>query len=69
MVIAVPKEIKDNENRVALTPAGALELTKRGHAVFVQATAGEGSGFPDTEYREAGAEILPDAKACFDRAE
>ena len=45
MIIGVPKEIKSNENRVALTPAGALELTKRNHKVYVQSTAGIGSGF------------------------
>lgn len=59
MVIGVPKEIKTNENRVALTPAGTLELCRRGHTVYVQSTAGEGSGFADDEYREAGAKILP----------
>ena len=47
MIIGVPKEIKSNENRVALTPAGALELSKRGHKVYVQSTAGVGSGFSD----------------------
>ena len=51
MIIGVPKEIKTNENRVALTPAGALELTKRGHTVYVQTDAGKGSGFSDSEYR------------------
>jgi len=58
MIIGVPKEIKSNENRVALNPAGALELTKRGHQVFVQATAGIGSGFSDQNYLSAGAKIL-----------
>lgn len=58
MIIGVPKEIKNNENRVALTPAGALELSKRGHKVFVQSTAGIGSGFSDEEYQESGAKIL-----------
>ena len=58
MIIGVPKEIKDNENRVALTPAGAKELKKRGHQVFVQSTAGEGSGFTDQIYTDAGADIL-----------
>ena len=66
MVIAVPTEIKTNENRVALTPAGALELAKRGHTVYVQKGAGENSGFTDQEYEEAGASILPTAKACFE---
>ena len=69
MVIAVPTEIKTNENRVALTPAGALELTKRGHTVFIQKGAGENSGFTDQEYVDAGAGILPDAKSCFEKAD
>ena len=69
MVIAVPTEIKTSEHRVALTPAGALELTKRGHQVFIQQGAGENSGFPDSEYIAAGAGILPTAKDCFDKAE
>ena len=50
MVIGVPKEIKNNENRVALTPAGVTELRKHGHTVYVQVNAGEGSGFEDEEY-------------------
>ena len=58
MIIGVPKEIKDNENRVALTPAGARELIKHGHTVYVQASAGEGSGFPDRLFEQAGAKIL-----------
>ncbi|HQX45406.1 MAG TPA: alanine dehydrogenase, partial [Saprospiraceae bacterium] len=58
MIIGVPKEIKSNENRVALTPAGALELTKRGHQVYVQSTAGVGSGFTNENYISAGAKIL-----------
>ncbi|MDQ3017163.1 MAG: alanine dehydrogenase [Bacteroidota bacterium] len=58
MIIGVPKEIKTNENRVALTPAGALELTKRGHKVYVQHSAGFHSGFEDAEYEERGASIL-----------
>ena len=57
MIIGVPKEIKNNENRVALTPAGVLELTKRGHTVYVQSTAGLGSGFSDQDYKNAGAKI------------
>lgn len=69
MIIGVPKEIKESENRVALTPAGALELTKRGHSVYVQTGAGEGSGFPDEAYRESGAEILPDIEQTYDKAE
>ncbi len=69
MIIGVPKEIKNNENRVALTPAGALELTKRGHEVYVQSTAGIGSGFTDDDYQEAGAKILPDIKEVYGIAE
>ncbi|WP_373495728.1 alanine dehydrogenase [Aquiflexum sp.] len=59
MIIGIPKEIKNNENRVAMTPAGAKELVKKGHQVYVQHTAGMGSGFPDDEYTAAGAAILP----------
>ncbi|MGB4838227.1 MAG: alanine dehydrogenase [Saprospiraceae bacterium] len=58
MIIGVPKEIKPSENRVALTPAGVLEFVKRGHKVYVQQTAGEGSGFSDEEYIHAGADML-----------
>ncbi|MGB4849946.1 MAG: alanine dehydrogenase [Saprospiraceae bacterium] len=58
MIIGVPKEIKTNENRVALTPAGALELTKRGHKVYVQHNAGTNSGFEDSDYEARGATIL-----------
>jgi alanine dehydrogenase len=69
MIIGVPKEIKDNENRVALTPAGTHELTKRGHTVYVQTMAGFQSGFPDSEYTEAGADILSTAEEVFQRAD
>lgn len=69
MIIGVPKEIKNNENRVALTPAGTQELKKRGHTVYIQTTAGIGSGFSDEEYVGAGAEILATAKEVFDIAE
>ena len=69
MIIGVPKEIKNNENRVALTPAGAKELVKRGHEVYVQSTAGEGSGFTDEEYKGAGARILPTIEATYEIAE
>lgn len=58
MIIGVPKEIKNNENRVALTPSGANELTKRGHEVYLQSSAGEGSDFLDELYENAGATIL-----------
>jgi len=69
MVIGIPKEIKNNENRVSLTPAGAMELVKRGHTLYVQATAGDGSGFADEEYVEAGANILPTIEAVYNIAE
>jgi alanine dehydrogenase len=69
MIIGVPKEIKNNENRVALTPSGTQELVKRGHQVFVQATAGEGSGFLDEDYVESGAQILPDIQSTYAKAE
>lgn len=59
MIIGVPKEIKNNENRVALTPAGVMEFKKHGHTVYIQSTAGDGSGFADEEYINAGANILP----------
>ncbi len=58
MRVGVPKEIKDKENRVALTPSGARSLVERGHAVRVQAGAGVGSGFADDAYREAGAQTV-----------
>jgi alanine dehydrogenase len=60
MIIGVPKEIKNNENRVGLTPAGVAEFKKHGHQVFVQSTAGDGSGFKDEDYQGVGAEILDD---------
>ncbi len=69
MIVGVPKEIKTSENRVALTPAGVHELTKRGHAVYVQTSAGEGSGFYDENYTQAGAHMLPDLPAVYDIAE
>ncbi len=69
MVIGVPKEIKNNENRVALTPAGVKELTKHGHTVHVQSTAGIGSGFSDANYQEAGASVLPTIEAVYEIAE
>ena len=59
MKIGIPKEIKNNENRVGMTPAGVAELVRHGHEVYVQHTAGEGSGFTDEKYVKAGATILP----------
>ena len=69
MIIGVPKEIKNNENRVAVTPAGVKELSKHGHSVFVQSTAGEGSGFSDDEYVGAGANLLPTIEETYAKAE
>ncbi|EAX47343.1 alanine dehydrogenase [Thermosinus carboxydivorans Nor1] len=69
MIIGVAKEIKNNENRVALTPAGVQTLKAHGHTVLIEASAGVGSGFADAEYRQAGAEIVGDKQALFDRAD
>jgi len=69
MIIGVPKEIKNNENRVALTPAGVAEFKKHGHLVYVQKSAGENSGFSDKAYEEAGAELLPTIEAVYEIAE
>lgn len=69
MIIGVPKEIKNNENRVALTPAGAQAMIQRGHTVYVQKTAGIGSGFGDDLYREIGATILGTIEEVYEIAE
>uniref|UniRef100_UPI003FF02E53 alanine dehydrogenase n=1 Tax=Phocaeicola sp. TaxID=2773926 RepID=UPI003FF02E53 len=69
MIVGIPKEIKNNENRVSMTPAGVRELVKRGHTVYVQHTAGENSGFPDAEYERAGAHILPTIEEVYAIAE
>jgi alanine dehydrogenase len=69
MIIGVPKEIKNNENRVGLTPAGVSAFVKAGHKVFVQATAGVGSGFSDDEYKKAGAGILKTIADVYKKAE
>lgn len=69
MIIGIPKEIKNNENRVALTPAGVAEFKKHGHLVYVQKSAGENSGFSDKAYAEAGAELLPTIEAVYEIAE
>jgi alanine dehydrogenase len=69
MRVGVPTEIKEDEYRVALTPAGTRELTEHGHEVLIQAGAGEGSALPDEAYESQGARILPDAPAVFDAAE
>jgi alanine dehydrogenase len=69
MKVGVPTEIKTDEYRVSLTPAGVRELTQRGHDVYIQAGAGEGSAIEDADYRAQGAEIVPDAQSVFDAAE
>lgn len=69
MKIGVPKEIKNNENRVGMTPAGVAELVKRGHSVTVQHTAGEGSGFSDEDYVAAGAVIAPTIEETYAAAD
>jgi len=69
MKIGIPKEIKNNENRVSLTPGGAQTLIQHGHTVYVETKAGINSGFGDESYIKAGAQILPSAKDVFDIAE
>ena len=69
MIVGIPKEVKDNEYRVAATPEGVRELVHAGHEVVVEAGAGLGSALPDDEFEAAGAKILPDADAVFDAAE
>lgn len=69
MIVGVPKEIKDSENRVSTTPAGAAEYAARGHHVIVERGAGAGSGFADEEYVAAGAEVVDRADTVFARAE
>lgn len=69
MRIGIPKEIKQGESRVGMTPAGVAELIKHGHHVFVQHTAGEGSGFSDEAYERVGAEILPTIEEVYAQSE
>lgn len=69
MIIGVPKEIKNNENRVAVTPGGVQEFVKHGHTVYVQHTAGNGSGFSDDQYKQAGAQILDTIEEVYAIAE
>jgi alanine dehydrogenase len=69
MIVGVPKEIKNNENRVAITPAGIDALTRIGHQVIIETNAGIGSGFTDEEYAQHGAEILSSAEAVWTKAE
>ena len=69
MIIGVPREIKDNEARVGITPAGVKALTEAGHKVLVETQAGALSGFPDEEYQNAGAEIVGDAGYAWGKAD
>jgi len=66
MIIGIPKEIKNNKNRVALTPAGVKELSKRGHELFIQSTAGLGSGFSDDDFELAGASIASSIEEVYE---
>ena len=65
MIIGVPREIKQQEHRIALLPAGAYQLIKRGHRVLVERGAGVGAGYPDADFLKAGAEIMPDHPSVF----
>src|SRR5256712_8472102 len=69
MIIGVPKEIKDHEFRVGLTPDGTRALVKAGHRVLVEAGAGAGSGLDDPAYRAAGAEVVSNKTVLFERAD
>ncbi|HBP63056.1 MAG TPA: alanine dehydrogenase, partial [Desulfosporosinus sp.] len=69
MIIGVAREIKNNENRVGLTPAGAADLCGAGHTVLVEQSAGLGSGFSDESYTKIGATIIADKRILFDRSE
>jgi len=69
MIIGIPKEIKEQEFRVALLPSAAYQLVKRGHQVLVERNAGHGAGYPDEDYTQAGAELVTEHKPIFDRAD
>ncbi|WP_299667414.1 alanine dehydrogenase [uncultured Polaribacter sp.] len=69
MKIGIPKEIKNNESRVGMTPAGVFELTKKNHTVYIQSTAGEGSGFFDKHYIDVGATILATIEDVYGQSE
>ncbi len=69
MIIGVPKEIKEDEYRVALLPSAAYQLIKRGHQVLVEKDAGAGAGYPDHDYEQAGATLISDHRAVFEKAE
>src|SRR5689334_15787551 len=69
MIIGVPKEIKEQEYRVALLPSGAYQLIRRGHEVLVERGAGAGAGYPDAEYEQAGARLIDTHADVFARAD
>ena len=69
MRVGVPTEIKNNEYRVAITPGGVAELTRRGHDVVIQAGAGEGSAISDTDFKFAGAEVISGAEHVWEHAD
>lgn len=69
MKVGIPKEIKNNENRVGMTPSGVAELVNRGHQVLVQHTSGEGSGFTDADYQKVGAQIVPTIEDVYAQAD
>ena len=69
MIIGVPKEIKNNENRVAITPAGVESVVQAGHMVLIETQAGEGSGFTDAVYQNSGATVLLSHREIFEKAE
>jgi alanine dehydrogenase len=69
MIVGVPREIKDQEYRVALLPSAAYQLIKRGHEVVVARGAGIGAGYPDADYQQAGAKIVDDHATVFAEAD
>src|SRR5450432_144813 len=69
MIIGIPKEIKQQENRVSLLPSAAYQLSKRGHTVLVEKSAGVGTGYPDSDYTAAGAKIIDNARDLFQQAD
>ena len=69
MIIAIPKEIKEQEYRVALAPSAAYQLIQQGHAVYVEKGAGVGAGFPDSDYELAGATLLEEHATLFDKGD
>ncbi|MEH0827295.1 alanine dehydrogenase, partial [Micromonospora sp. CPCC 205714] len=69
MKVGIPREVKNHEYRVAITPAGVNEFTRNGHEVFVESGAGVGSSITDDEFAAAGAKILPTADGVWDTAE